>query len=217
MIAPGAGSSPKRDTYRHGDLRRALIEAGVELARAGGPDAVVLREVTRRVGVAPNAAYRHFADRRALLDAVCAVAWSEMALAMEAEMASVDSVAETDRVSLAKARLGAIATGYVRFAQAEPGMFRTAYSIPADMSGANSPDRVGNSGLTPFQILQSRLDELVEVGLLPAERRPGAEFVTWSAAHGLATLVVDGPLRTLAPEERDDVGRRLLRMVISGL
>ncbi|WP_028926402.1 TetR/AcrR family transcriptional regulator [Pseudonocardia acaciae] len=214
MIAPGAGSSPKRDTYRHGHLRRALIEAGVELARAGGPDAVVLREVTRRVGVAPNAAYRHFADRRALLDAVCAVAWSEMALAMEAEMAAV---AETDRVSLAKARLGAIATGYVRFAQAEPGMFRTAYSIPADMSGANSPDRVGASGLTPFQILQSRLDELVDVGLLPAERRPGAEFVTWSAAHGLATLLVDGPLRALAPEERDDIGRRLLRMVISGL
>ena len=44
-----------RSTYRHGDLRRALLEAGIELARGGGPDAVVLREATRRAGVVPNA------------------------------------------------------------------------------------------------------------------------------------------------------------------
>ncbi len=39
-----------RATYHHGDLRRALLEAGLDLAREGGPDAVVLREATRRVG-----------------------------------------------------------------------------------------------------------------------------------------------------------------------
>jgi len=61
---------PKRNTYRHGDLYRALLEAGTQMARVGGPTAVVLREVTRQVGVAPNAAYRHFADRNALLQAV---------------------------------------------------------------------------------------------------------------------------------------------------
>ena len=60
----------KRSTYRHGDLQRALVAAGTELAREGGPSAVVLREVTRRTGVTPNAAYRHFADKRALLHAV---------------------------------------------------------------------------------------------------------------------------------------------------
>ena len=58
----GVGST-KRDTYRHGDLRRALVEAGMELARGGGPEAMLLREATRRVGVAPSAAYRRFADR----------------------------------------------------------------------------------------------------------------------------------------------------------
>ncbi|MFZ1500903.1 MAG: helix-turn-helix domain-containing protein, partial [Giesbergeria sp.] len=56
-----------RSTYRHGDLRRALLEAGIALARDGGPTAVVLREATRRAGVAPNAAYRHFASREDLL------------------------------------------------------------------------------------------------------------------------------------------------------
>src|SRR5258708_6483779 len=73
---------PVRNTYRHGDLRRALIDAGIELARAGGPDAVVLREATRRVGVVPNAAYRHFASRQALLMAVPAAALSALAGAL---------------------------------------------------------------------------------------------------------------------------------------
>jgi len=53
MQRTGAKSSG-RDTYRHGDLRRALLEAGIELARIGGPDAVVLREATRRAGVVPT-------------------------------------------------------------------------------------------------------------------------------------------------------------------
>ena len=73
-----AGPAP-RATYRHGDLRRALLDAGVELARQGGPDAVVLREATRRAGVAPNAAYRHFANRDDLLAAVrAAVLWRQL-------------------------------------------------------------------------------------------------------------------------------------------
>ncbi|MGC1175573.1 helix-turn-helix domain-containing protein, partial [Polaromonas sp.] len=78
---------PPRSTYRHGDLRRVLLEEGIELARTGGPDAVVLREATRRAGVAPNAAYRHFASREALLQAVRAAALSAVAAAMEAELA----------------------------------------------------------------------------------------------------------------------------------
>src|ERR1700692_2109955 len=78
---------PERSTYRHGDLRRGLIEAGVELARDGGPDAVVLREATRRSGVVPNAAYRHFASRWELLQAVRSAALSALAVAMEAQLA----------------------------------------------------------------------------------------------------------------------------------
>src|SRR5271170_1213758 len=80
---------PERSTYRHGDLRRALLEAGIALARAGGPDAVVLREATRRAGVVPNAAYRHFASREALLQAVRAAALAALAVAMETELAAL--------------------------------------------------------------------------------------------------------------------------------
>src|SRR3712207_7600839 len=80
---------PKRGTYRHGDLRRALVEAGTEMAREGGPGAVVLREATRRVGVAPSAAYRHFEDRRALFDAVCSGAPGFLCVVIKGEIAGL--------------------------------------------------------------------------------------------------------------------------------
>ena len=63
-------SSQTRQTYHHGHLREALVEEGLEMARSGGAEAVVLREATRRAGVSPNAAYRHFTNREALLDEV---------------------------------------------------------------------------------------------------------------------------------------------------
>src|ERR687885_2974144 len=70
MTIQSGDRSPRRGPRPRGTVRAALVEAGIELARSGGPDAVVLREVTRMVGVVPNAAYRHFADRDALLAAV---------------------------------------------------------------------------------------------------------------------------------------------------
>src|SRR5437588_9447230 len=73
----------------HGAVRDGLVAAGLELARNGGPDAVVLREATRMVGVVPNAAYRHFADRDELLAAVCAAAMGKLADRMAADVARV--------------------------------------------------------------------------------------------------------------------------------
>jgi AcrR family transcriptional regulator len=154
----------KRNTYRHGDLYRALLEAGTQMARVGGPTAVVLREVTRQVGVAPNAAYRHFADRYALLQAVCFVAQSQLAQAIEAEMqACVDNGNAAD---MARAHVRAVGTGYLRFARAEPGLFRTAFSVHEDLQQAQTPSMAGPGGLTPFQLLGSALDELVAPGAM---------------------------------------------------
>lgn len=213
-MGEGVGG-PKRGTYRHGDLRRALVEAGTELARGGGPEAVVLREATRRVGVAPSAAYRHFADRRALLDAVCSAAQAALAFAIEEELAG--SSPGADPVDRARASLWGVGMGYLRFAGEEPGLFRTAFSASEDLQNAASPARAGGGGLTPFQLLGVALDEMVEAGLLPRERRAGAEFLAWSAVHGLAMLLIDGPLRALGPDAARDVGRRLIFMVERGL
>jgi AcrR family transcriptional regulator len=81
-------STEKRKTFRHGDLRNALTAAGLEMARVGGPNAVVLREATRQAGVSPNAAYRHFANQAELLDAVRSACLSQLAAAIEVEMKS---------------------------------------------------------------------------------------------------------------------------------
>lgn len=210
-----AGGRRARRTYRHGDLRRALIEAGIALARSGGPDAVVLREATRRAGVVPNAAYRHFASRKALLQAVRAAALSALAVAIETELARLRRGRRP--AEFARASLRAVGTAYLRFAQTETGLFRTAFSVPDDPETAADPAMAGNSGLNPFQLLSAALDRLVEAGVLPAERRPDAEYLAWSAVHGLAMLVIDGPLHSLARARMGNLGQRLLDMVEKGL
>ncbi|WP_084105465.1 TetR/AcrR family transcriptional regulator [Demequina sp. NBRC 110056] len=69
-------------SYHHGDLRVALVDAGLELARVGGVDAVGVREVTRQAGVSPASVYRHFDDHRALVVAVALAAQDRLAEAM---------------------------------------------------------------------------------------------------------------------------------------
>jgi AcrR family transcriptional regulator len=209
---PGA---PKRKTYRHGDLRRALLEAGVALARGGGPEAVVLREATRRAGVVPNAAYRHFAGRDALLQAVRNAAFAELAAAMEKELAAIPVSAPA--ADQARACLRAVGTGYLRFALDQPGLFRTAFGPPIEGQPATDAARAGPGGLTPFQLLSQALDRMVAAGVLPPERRAGAEYLAWPAIHGLATIVIDGPLRRFTRDQAEQVGQKLLDMVEKGL
>jgi AcrR family transcriptional regulator len=69
-VAVVARNRGGRSTYHHGDLANSLVGAAVELAREGGPQAIVLREAARRVGVSPTSAYRHFADHQDLIAAV---------------------------------------------------------------------------------------------------------------------------------------------------
>ncbi|UKY54894.1 TetR/AcrR family transcriptional regulator [Streptomyces inhibens] len=213
-MAPDTGK-PKRNTYRHGDLRNALIKAGVELAREGGPEAVVLRAATRHAGVVPNAAYRHFADRGALLHAVSQAAMAQIARTMEAEQAALPPAAD-DKVA-ARARFRAVGTGYLRFAQEEPGLFRIAFHVPGDMTHAADADAAGAGGKTPFELLGAALDGLVETGILPEDRRPGAEFLAWSAVHGLAVLIIEGPLRGLHPTQAHDAGQHVIDMIERGI
>ena len=195
--------------YHHGNLQAALVDAGLELARKGGPDAVVLRAVSREAGVSHNAAYRHFADRDDLLAAVCRRCFDALADRMRAEMSAVEPTgdARTD----ARARLAAVGRAYVGFALAEPGWFRTAFGVPGGVDGdeRREPD--------PYGLLNTVLDELVEAGGLPAGRRPDAEVAAWSAVHGLATLLVDGPLRGLPDDAREAALAKVLEVVDAGL
>jgi AcrR family transcriptional regulator len=200
-----------RDSYHHGDLRNALVQAGAELAEAGGPPAVTIRAAAARVGVTPTAAYRHFADHAELLEAVRGRASEHLASAMRRYLRNAP---EGDDVAAALTRLSATGRGYIHFAVTEPGLFRTVFS-----HGQKQPMQIGPSSERsgPFGMLNDALDRLVDVGYLAPEDRPLAEFGAWAAVHGLAFLLLDGPLAGLKRRQRDAVIDRTLEVVNRGL
>lgn len=190
--------------YHHGDLRTALIEAGLHLTRTGGPGALTIREATRRVGVSPNAAYRHFVDREALLTAVA----TEIQHRMAARMARRHGSAETG----ARDRLRAVGVGYIKFALDEPGWFTVAF-FSADPIGLSDE----TASAPPYLALVDALDAMVEVGELPAEQREGAEWPCWSAVHGFAELALRGPLRRASRRQVELLAGRTVDDIIAGL
>lgn len=168
-----------RGRYHHGALREALVATGVELARAGGPAAVVVREAARRLQVSPAAGYRHFADRDALLLAVRHEALGLLGLRMLATADSPDPLLH----------FRGLGQGYAQFALDEPGLFRTFAAPGVVVRPGQAPP-----GRDPFGLLSEALDRLADAGLLPADRRRHADAVAWSAVHGLAVLLLDGLL-----------------------
>lgn len=200
--------------YHHGDLPSALVQAGLELARTGGRDAVGLREVTRAVGVTPNAAYRHFADRRALVAAVAARAQEQLAAAMEQRMH--DAEREADPGRRARARLRAVGLAYVDFAVVEPGWFSLAFFVgaPSDIPGG---PRSARPDAPPYRLLLDALDGLVTAGVLPPERRPNAEWACWSAVHGLAELATRGPLQCRDRDDVQGIAAYVVERIIAGV
>ncbi|WP_460572214.1 TetR/AcrR family transcriptional regulator [Humibacter soli] len=194
--------------YHHGDLRAALVDAALEVTRAGGPSALSLRDVTRRVGVSANAAYRHFADRQALMDAV----GSEIFDRIGREMSVAPAVA-TSSASPAAAveRLRAVGRGYIDFARSEPGWFSVVFfggATPRDLAAAPPP---------PYLALRDALDGLVSAGVLNAERRDGAQWLCWAAVHGFAELALRGPLRGAPADEVDRLAERTVDAIVAGV
>jgi Transcriptional regulator len=203
----------KRPSYHHGDLANALTTAATQLAREGGPDAIVLREAARQVGVSATAAYRHFASHGDLMYAVKKRAIDELAAGMRAELAATDPAPDPKVEALR--RLRALGLGYLRFALAEPGLFRTAFCRPTPGMPEEPGHEVTLAGA--YQMLTDCLDSFVAAGLLPLERRPWAEMFAWSSVHGLAMLLLDGPLRHCPPPDRERVIARVLDGVAAGL
>jgi len=186
--------------YHHGNLRPALVEAAVELARDKGPDGVVLREVARRTGVSHNAAYRHFSDREGLLAEVAQVGMDRLEQAMLDQMATVRT---RDPVRRAVRRLRETGRAYVRFALAEPGLFAVAFATPFEEHGDGGP----------YVLLNKVLNDLVAVGAMPPERREAADVMCWAGVHGFAMLHLSGPLRDVPESDREPLLDRCLDLV----
>jgi AcrR family transcriptional regulator len=195
----------RRDRYHHGDLANALAVAALDLARKGGPEAVVLREAARQVGVSATAAYRHFASHDDLVETVRAHCQVELVGRMETQLAAGEPESDPGRESLR--RLRALGRGYIEFARSEPGIFQTAFC----RSDA-APDQQWDALLTApgFVALIKTLDEMRELGIIDDAHRSQAEFVSWSMVHGLAMLFLDGPLGTLPPPVADLIIERTL-------
>lgn len=186
--------------YHHGNLRQALVDAAVHVARELGPDGLAIRDLARRVGVSHNAAYRHFADREALVDAVAQVGLTRLVAAMRQRSRADDD----DPLRSARRRLADLGRGYVDFGLAEPGLFRVVFTAYPEMPGGGvaEPGRPPTAD-DPFLMLNAALDDLVAVKFLAPEARPGAEILCWSVVHGFAVLHTEGPLRGLTASDRD--------------
>lgn len=206
-------TSPVR-TYHHGDLRRALIEEGLQLARKGGPGAVTLREATRAVGVSPNAAYRHFADLDALIRAVAAEAQLALARAIVDRVAAMP--ADLPEADAATERLRRVGLAYIDFARAEPGWFELAFTTQ-DHEASEAIVTLQDEVVAPFQLLLDTLDEMVAAGALAPERRPFAEWACWSAVHGFADIAVHGPVRWQPAPVIDALAASVVEAAITGV
>jgi AcrR family transcriptional regulator len=172
--------SPKR-AYHHGDLRSALVEAGMRLIEFSDADQLSLREVAREVGVSAAAVYRHFPDKGAFL----------AALAVE----GLDRLGAAQRTAAADAGYGpngfnASGRTYVRFAIKHPTLFRMimSHTPQVDHFAADEGDVS-----SPMRWLRSSVAALAPAGATPEQHRQAA-LRAWTRVHGLAMLMLDGQI-----------------------
>lgn len=173
--------------FHHGDLRRALLDALAEALREQPPEALSLRDLARRAGVAHSAAAPHFGDKRGLLTAFATEGYTRLAEAQRAAMAA----ATCDPA----AQLAASGQGYLGFARDHPGHFRL--MMRADLvDGANPALRAAQ------EAAWQPLAEAITAGTphLDAAQRHARMVLAWSGVHGFAALTAEKAGAVLAGE-----------------
>lgn len=183
-----------------------MVAIATGLAGAGGPSAVVLREVARRAEVTPTAAYRHFADHRELLGAVSFQAMKALSAGMlDAQAAVPDG---TDPAEAALSRWWAAGEAYVRLAAERPGLFRTwAECRPV-------PGEDDEAVQSPSVVLDDAGEAAVAAGAFSPDA--GGDDAVWPALHGLAVLVSGGRIEGSSPRFEQRLAR-VLEVVARGL
>jgi len=169
----------ERLTYHHGNLAESLLNAVDEIAAQFGLEAVTLRACAKRVGVSPSSAFRHYADKRALLTAFAARALHQLCDALAAASAEAQA-GRTDA-------LQAVCLAYVKFALDKPAFFRAMWREEviyiADEGYCSARERLNTHLKAGFADVLPDADP----DALSAE-----ELLVWSAVHGLANLFVEG-------------------------
>jgi len=175
------------DTYHHGDLRRALVQAALELAAEDKDWNFSLREVARRAGVSHNAPYNHFPHKRGLLDAAAAAGHDLLRSELTAAVA---------KIADPRAALSKMSSAYVSFGIKNPVLYRLMFSV-APSGPAWRPEEVLTAWVASRAVLENILRRGARIGIFdPALTRKSelqtAALYTWAVVHGLTMLAIDG-------------------------
>ncbi|MFI8349758.1 TetR/AcrR family transcriptional regulator [Streptomyces sp. NPDC085596] len=182
-MSPSKSASADRRSYHHGDLRRAVLSAALDVIASDGPGALSLRDLARRAGVSHAAPAHHFKDRTGLLTAIAAEGFALLA----------DTLGEASGLREAGVR-------YVRFAREHPAHFQVMFG----------PEllRAKDLELTTARALAADALSQAVATVDPGDRGPDARLAgiaAWSLAHGYATLLLghnlDGQVGAEDPEE----------------
>jgi AcrR family transcriptional regulator len=190
----------QRESYHHGDLRKALLEAALELVRQRRSTHFSLRDLAERVGVTQSAIYRHFNDLDDLLSTLCREGF--------------DAFAKTERQIIAdgpdpSVRLRALLRLYIQFAISNPAYFR----IMFDSGFANRPENIGRARPT-FKYLE---DVIAEIGGRDAALEKAVAI--WASVHGLSALMLSGQLGAVQkqPARRVRLEQIVIELIERGL
>jgi AcrR family transcriptional regulator len=194
--------------YHHGDLRNALIQAGLELLAEGGAQELDLRKVARRAGVSHAAPYRHFADKQALIAAITEEGFRWLAERIQATLREMsDEPFE---------QLLGIALAYVHFAQEHPRLMREMFSgLTIERETFVSLQMASK---TVYRLYTDVIRRGQERGKFVDGDPAALAGVLWSVLHGLAMLIIENQMRPYAdgPEGTERVTRYTIEVLYGG-
>jgi len=191
-MAVKRSTARRRESYHHGDLKRALTSAALSLVAEKGPKGFTLTEAARRAGVSAAAPYRHFADKAELLASVAEQGFCEL----HAELA-----AAADRVSDPKERVTELGRTYVRWAIAHPDHYQVMFG--AESLKVEQPG-MAVAGEQAFGDLLGAITQCQDAGIVAAQDPREVAAPLWSLVHGIASLAIGGHLRAVGITREPD-------------
>lgn len=197
---------PERGSYHHGDLRKALLQAGAEVLQETGIDKFSLRKVARKVGVSHSAPAHHFTDSNGLLMAIAADGFRNLLRLMETEY---DKRAD----DLREAIFGS-ALGYIAFAVSAPVTFRLMFG---QISDCDVPQDTQEAGRAAFEHLASNIEKLLGKSRSEDPAIMADILAAWSVVHGFSDLLTSGGLpdfEARTPDEQNAFFRSIFLRVL---